>query len=219
MHPCDRDRSRRAGRVLILAGVPQGVLRAVGVTALASIGILLPSCGDHNVVIKTPLTCDAAPEFTEGPLALEVCFVEAVTGGTAPYSYNWAFGDGESTTDQDPCHTYQDLGTYTAILTVSDAADHDCQVINLSVEAGLLKCSLEATPSSGPVPLGVVWQGSASQGRPPYTMTLNGTISNIGDTVMQAVIYDQPGQYGKTFTVEDSDGTTCEETVDVSVND
>ena len=59
--------------------------------------------------------------------------------------------------------------------------------------------------------------GRASQGKSPYTMTLNGTVSNIGDTVMQAVIHDQPGQYGKTFTVEDSDGTTCEETVVVSV--
>jgi PKD repeat protein len=193
------------------------LLRAVGITALASIGLLLPSCTDHDVVIDSPLNCDAAPEFTEGPLPLEVCFVEVATGGQAPYSYNWDFGDGESTTDQDPCHTYEELGAYTATLSVSDSDENDCQVTNLTVEAGLVQCSLEATPSSGPAPLEVVWQGTASRGISPYTMTLNGSMSNIGDSVMLTVTYDQPGEYSKTFTVEDSYGTICEETVTVTV--
>jgi len=217
MNPSDRHRTRRAGRELILAGVPQGLLRVVGITALASIGFLLTSCGDHDVVINSPLTCDAAPEFTEGPLPLEVCFIEVATGGLSPYSYSWNFGDGGSTTEEDPCHTYQERGTYTATLSVSDSDENDCQVIDLTVEAGLVKCSLEATPSSGPAPLEVVWQGTASQGIPPYTMTLNGAITNIDDTLVLTVVYDEPGQYGKTFTVEDADGTICEESLTVSV--
>jgi hypothetical protein len=38
----------------------------------------------------------------------------------APYSYFWAFGDGATSTNQNPQHTYATNGIYTATLVVSD---------------------------------------------------------------------------------------------------
>jgi PKD repeat protein len=43
-------------------------------------------------------------------------------GGTGPYTYHWDFGDGQEEANmQNTRHTYEDPGSYTATLTVTDA--------------------------------------------------------------------------------------------------
>ncbi|KAF5063406.1 PKD domain protein [anaerobic digester metagenome] len=53
---------------------------------------------------------------TGGPAPLEVQFSDASTG--SPVHWWWQFGDGASSTEKDPVHTYTIAGTYTVNLTV-----------------------------------------------------------------------------------------------------
>ena len=46
--------------------------------------------------------------------------VSQISGGFAPYSYLWDFGDGETSTDEEPTHSYNDDGYYTVSLAVTD---------------------------------------------------------------------------------------------------
>jgi hypothetical protein len=46
--------------------------------------------------------------------------LQGVSGGIAPYSYLWEFGDGETSTDENPSHSYDNTGYYTVSLTVTD---------------------------------------------------------------------------------------------------
>ncbi|MFC1920646.1 DUF4349 domain-containing protein [Chloroflexota bacterium] len=46
--------------------------------------------------------------------------VEEITGGFPPYSYEWEFGDGDISTDENPTHAYTSTGYYTVSLTVTD---------------------------------------------------------------------------------------------------
>jgi outer membrane protein assembly factor BamB len=72
--------------------------------------------------------------FNKGPLRAEVSgpyfaydgfpvnsFNGYVFGGIPPYTYEWEFGDGHSSIDQSPSHTYSHTGFYTATFTVTDS--------------------------------------------------------------------------------------------------
>jgi PKD repeat protein len=56
-----------------------------------------------------------------GGAPLSVAFTGSATGGDAPYSYYWVFGDGQTSLSQSPVHTFAAQGTYNAILRVTDA--------------------------------------------------------------------------------------------------
>ena len=47
-------------------------------------------------------------------------FEARVAGGFAPYSYEWDFGDGETSTAEYPSHAYKSAGSYTVSLKVTD---------------------------------------------------------------------------------------------------
>jgi hypothetical protein len=49
-----------------------------------------------------------------------VQFEGKTMGGYSPYSYHWSFGDGGSSYEQNPTHTYTSSGNYTVTLTVID---------------------------------------------------------------------------------------------------
>ena len=51
---------------------------------------------------------------------IETLFIATVTGGKTPYTYNWNFGDGITSINQKPTHIYDETGTYTIALTVTD---------------------------------------------------------------------------------------------------
>ena len=47
-------------------------------------------------------------------------FKPEISGGFEPYGYQWDFGDGNTSTEERPGHTYSSEGTYTVTLTVTD---------------------------------------------------------------------------------------------------
>ncbi len=44
-----------------------------------------------------------------------------VTGGNEPFTYEWDFGDGNISSEQNPTHIYQSIGDFTVSLSVQDA--------------------------------------------------------------------------------------------------
>lgn len=58
-------------------------------------------------------------EFESTVQGMQVNFVDKSTGN--PTSWNWTFGDGTSSTQRNPIHTYPAAGTYTVTLTASNA--------------------------------------------------------------------------------------------------
>ena len=78
--------------------------------------------------VYTP-TCAvvASASVEEGVAPLEVQFTGEGMCSEAPGKFEWDFGDGsEPMRDQNPRHTYQAAGTYTARVTISDP-EHDAK--------------------------------------------------------------------------------------------
>jgi len=57
--------------------------------------------------VFSPLVADFS--YTTGNICVndEVSFTDKTSGGEAPYTYSWNFGDSETSTDQNPTHTLQ----------------------------------------------------------------------------------------------------------------
>src|SRR2546422_1214190 len=66
-----------------------------------------------------------AVDFTFTPaspsVGQSVNFTATATGGTVPYTFTWAFGDGSTASGRSVLHSYTAAGSFTAILTTSDS--------------------------------------------------------------------------------------------------
>jgi CheY-like chemotaxis protein len=82
-------------------------------------------------------------EFTaSGRTAKEgqgIQFESIVSGGFSPYTYEWDFGDGGTSTEENPVHAYGDNGVYTVSLNVKDDKEHTADFVRedyVTVSAG-----------------------------------------------------------------------------------
>jgi len=85
-----------------------------------------------TTVVPT-LTAYSGGGPTSGNAPLTVFFNGFAAGGTPPYTWAWTFGDGGSSTTQAPYHAYSAAGTYSANLTVTDAALRTASAFPLQV--------------------------------------------------------------------------------------
>jgi len=70
-----------------------------------------------------PPDADFTANRTTGNAPMDVKFTDLSTNG--PTSWTWTFGDGSTSSDQNPVHTYTAAGTYTVNLTVANECGGD----------------------------------------------------------------------------------------------
>ncbi len=75
-----------------------------------------------NIVPKGANPIAEAGGPYSGTAGLVINFIGSASGGSAPYSYAWNFGDGVTSSLANPAHAYANPGSYTASLTVKDNA-------------------------------------------------------------------------------------------------
>ena len=97
--------------------------------------VLVSSCKKED---ENPMGGDAVASFDLGTVnGLEVSFVNASVNATG---YEWDFGDGNSSADAEPTHTYEAAGTYTVTLTASNADGSDVATKEVTVmEADVIR--------------------------------------------------------------------------------
>lgn len=85
-------------------------LLTLGLLATAS-AFVFTSCDEDEDPPAKPTA-----SFTYVPNGREVAFTNTSTNAT---TYSWDFGDGETSTEQNPTHTYESYGKYTVKLTAT----------------------------------------------------------------------------------------------------
>ena len=134
-------------------------------------------------------------------------------------SYAWAFGDGQTSSQQNPSHAYASAGTFNWALTVS--ADGVTCTKSGSITICALACGASASTSSGQAPLSVTFTGSASAPggcsvTPAYDWNFgdgsaHSSQQNPGHT------YTSAGSFTWTLTVSGG-GATCTKTGTLAVS-
>ena len=125
-----------------------------------------------------PPSAVASATPTSGVPPLTVTFSSAGTTDPEgqPLNYSWDFGDGVTSTEANPLHTYQQVGNYTARLTVSDGASSSLSNL-VSIVVGNRPAVSITTPTSG------------TTFRAGDVVTFSGTATDVEDGPLPASAY------------------------------
>ncbi|MGO8696525.1 MAG: leucine-rich repeat protein [Limisphaerales bacterium] len=107
------------------------------------------------VVQLTGMAIAANP--TNGPLPLTVSFTssEVDSAGNIITNWNWSFGDGSTSTAQNPSHTYSVPGNFAPSLLATNSLGARCFGSGPSITASPLTVAVTANPTNGLLPLTV----------------------------------------------------------------
>jgi PKD repeat protein len=142
-----------------------------------------------------PPQADFAASSLAGTVPLTVTFTDLSLGD--PTGWSWDFGDGGTSTERHPTHTYVTTGTFAVSLTASNALDADTltrpsYVTVLAPQApeayfraeptsGLAPLTVTFTDESLHAPTGWAWDfgdgGTSTERHPTYTYYTTGTFT------------------------------------------
>jgi chitodextrinase len=176
---------------------------------------------------RLELTVSANGDPTNTAPGVKVYFSATPSGGTAPYSFTWTFGDGTTAIGNRTTHVYGDGGSYAATVTVTDSSNprqtaSENVITSVSYPpAGVTSIS----PTSQTVYYNEVcfvpeafFAGFGPNGRSGYTFNWNFGDGAFGAGQMVShVYYGVAGTYTVTLSATDSGGRTTTATATVTV--
>ncbi|MCK9278167.1 MAG: PKD domain-containing protein, partial [Methanoculleus sp.] len=158
---------------------------------------------DYIMVIERPVAAFTV-NTVKGVAPLAVRFTDASTG--VPVSWSWNFGDGGTSADRSPEHTYGSPGTYTVSLTVANGAGENTttKTGHITVFEPLV-AGFEANTTGGRVPLSVRFTDQSTGSPEAWRWEFgDGSLSNDQNPTHT---YQSAGIYTLTLTVENDLGT------------
>ena len=192
--------------------------------------------GNTSTPVARQVTVASSPtaSFTTSPAApvagSSVSFDGSSSGepGGSISSYSWSFGDGQTGAGVNPTHVYASSGTYSVVLTITDANGQTAQATEaLTVAAKpavapvrgvpTALIAVKASPAVAAVSVRFSGAGSSARGS-----SLIGYSWSFGDGATAAGIapnhrYRRPGTYSVSLTVRDATGATAAMTRTVRV--
>ncbi|MFA4861622.1 PKD domain-containing protein [Methanoregula sp.] len=180
-----------------------------------TVALTATNAAGSDTVTRTGFITVGAPA-TDTPVAR---FVSTVNSGTVPQtvqfidastnfpvSWYWSFGDGGTSTLQNPLHTYSRIGNYTVSLTATNAwGNHTVTRDNyMNVGSSIPVASFIATPAYGPVPLSVQFTDTSQNS--PTTWDWEFGDGNTSAMQNPAYEYTVPGVYTVTFSAMNAAG-------------
>jgi serine protease len=148
---------------------------------------------------------------TSGYAPLTVAFTDASTNG--PTSWSWTFGDGGTSTLQNPSHQYTAAGTYTVTLTATNAYGSDSETktgyITVTTQpTNPPVAAFSGTPTSGNIPLTVVFTDASTNNPTSWSWNFgDGGTSTLQNPSHQ---YTVAGTYTVTLTATNAYGSDDE---------
>ena len=143
-----------------------------------------------------------------GNAPLKVTFTETSKG--SPTAWKWDFGDGTSSTEKNPTHTYSKTGTYTVKLTATNEAGsstkNKANYIKVTIGSKAPVADFWGTPISGKAPLKVTFKETSKGSPTSWKWDFgDGTYSTVKSPTHT---YSKAGNYTVKLTATNADGST-----------
>ena len=162
----------------------------------------IPSCGSAAlmdepgagfIVVASAPSADFYTTIQSGTAPLRVTFFDR-SKGTLPLRYLWNFGDGTTSAEQNPTHTFGPNGKYTVSLTVTNSYGQDTKELPDFIAVGDPPgTDFSVSPSSGILPLTVTFTdktpGAIRSWRWDFGDGTNSTVQNPVHTYVKTGIY------------------------------
>jgi Tol biopolymer transport system component/chitodextrinase len=192
----------------------------LGTNATSHFGLL----GGAETPIASNIADDACPVANQDPTALFTPPATLYAGAPARFTdtssdpdgtvvaWSWAFGDGGTSNDRNPEHTYAAVGTYTVRLTVTDddgatgTTTRTVQVVDPPNQPPVADFAPPAAPRAGQ-PAAFANTSTDADG----TIVSHAWEFGDGQTSTDANpvhVYAEPGEYTVTLTVIDDEGAS-----------
>ena len=161
---------------------------------------------------EDPPVADFSGSPTSGSAPLFVSFTDASLG--SPTSWSWTFGDGGTSTVQNPGYTYNNPGTFTVTLAATNAygSDGETKTGYITVTAPVPVAAFSGSPTSGSAPLDVLFTDQSTNSPTTWDWTFGdggtSTVQNPSHT------YAADGDYTASLTVTNAYGSDTETKTD-----
>jgi len=139
-----------------------------------------------------------------GPAPLSVQFTDFSQNANVR---NWDFGDGNSSNEKNPAHTYYTARDYTANLTVTNQNGTDSKLVAITVlEKAIPIANFSMNTTEGPAPMSVQFT-DLSQNETSRTWDFNN--DGVSDSIEESIVhvYTAPGNYTVNLTAINENGT------------
>ncbi|HII39876.1 MAG TPA: PKD domain-containing protein [Thermoplasmata archaeon] len=174
----------------------------VTVTALDDAGHTAQAT--HSVVVAAVVSVDFTFTPTEPVVGESVSFTGSASGGTASYTYTWAFGDGATGSGPTLSHVYATPGSYPVTVTATDSAGHTASTTKTVPVAPPIAPDFTFSPAQPIVGETVTFSGTASGGIPPYAYAWDFGDGSTGAGATASHSFAASGTFPVTLTVSDA---------------
>ena len=179
-----------------------------------TVALTVSNAGGSNTTTKTnyikvtTATTNPVANFTSnvisGKVPLNVLFTDTSKG--SPTAWKWTFGDGKTSTIQNPTHKYSKAGSYTVSLTATNAAGSNT-ITKMDYIKVIEKPVADFTSNvtSGKVPLTIAFTDKSKGTPTSWTWNFGDGASSTEQNPKHQ--YLQEGKYKVTLTVTNAAGS------------
>src|SRR5213593_4743801 len=166
-----------------------------------------------------PLGASVSAPRQAADVGQSVSFPCSATGGAAPYSYDWTFGDGNAGSGPAVNHVYQSAGAMTVTCTATDSASASAAASTSVDVSPSPSVAAHANPSAAAPGTSLTFSAQATGGPggfTDYAWSLGDGATGSGIQVAHA--FAQPGSYQANVVVTDANGGTASGSVSVTIS-
>ena len=172
---------------------------------------------DYITVNPAPAAIELIPNFTGTPRSgvspLTVQFTDTSIGFTGQVTYLWDFGDGNTSSEQNPLYTFEQSGMFSVTLTLGEESGtlatilhKDYITVNSVPAVNVLIPDFNAEPRSGVSPLTVQFNDISTGFVDPISYLWDFGDGNISSKQNPLFTFNEPGLYTVKLDISNASG-------------